>query len=114
MPDSAHFNYSRCTSISCTIFSVASAWYPNSPPCLQDEMQTCGPWHHRVKGKMEKGGALYQFLFDSTQYLLLSSCDNRMQGYVEAPPAVDGASFLRQLRDPFTMNDSTAFRCACR
>lgn len=77
-------------------------------------MQTCGPWHHRVKGKMEKGGALYQFLFDSTQYLLLSSCDNRMQGYVEAPPAVDGASFLRQLRDPFTMNDSTAFRCACR
>ena len=93
MPDSDHFNYSRCTSISCTIFSVASAWYPNSPPCLQDEMQTCGPWHHRVKGKMEKGGALYQFLFDSTQYLFLSSCDNRMQGYVEAAPAVDGASF---------------------
>ena len=58
MPDSDHFNYSRCTSISCTIFSVASAWYPNSPPCLQDEMQTCGPWHHRVKGKMEKGGVV--------------------------------------------------------
>ena len=61
MPDSDHFNYSRCTSISCTIFSVASAWYPNSPPCLQDEMQTCGPWHHRVKGKMEKGGRCISF-----------------------------------------------------
>ena len=63
MPDSAHFNYSRCTSISCTIFSVASAWYPNSPPCLQDEMQTCGPWHHRVKGKMEKGGGVVSVSF---------------------------------------------------
>ena len=45
------------------------------------------------KEKWRRGGALYQFLFDSTQYLFLSSCDNRMQGYVEAAPAVDGASF---------------------
>ena len=35
-------------------------------------MRTCGPWHHRMKGKVEKGGALYQCFFDSRQYLEVS------------------------------------------
>ena len=62
--------------------SMPSGWNANLRPLA--------PSRERKNGE---GGALYQFLFDSTQYLFLSSCDNRMQGYVEAAPAVDGASF---------------------